>query len=160
MFMAMCAFLTGTVLLATAPPSQTYWAQFFVATLIISFGMVSNIVFIVKIKLIPFQDMSFPSGVIVLSNHMPPEQQGIAASLVNTVVNYSISIGLGIAGTVETQVNKGGHNLLAGYRGAWYVGIGLDGLGLFLACCLIVSWRATMKARQKEKTMEIADDSA
>lgn len=100
--------------------------------------------------------MSFPSSVIVLSNHMPPEQQGIAASLVNTVINYSISIGLGIAGTVESQVNDGGRDLLRGYRGAWYVGIGLDGLGIFLACCLILSWRSTMKAKAKSEQEEKA----
>lgn len=98
--------------------------------------------------------MSFPSGVIVLSNHMPPEQQGIAASLVNTVINYSISIGLGIAGTVEGQVNDGGRNLLAGYRGAWYVGIGLDGVGIVLACALVLSWRATIKAKEKGELAE------
>lgn len=95
--------------------------------------------------------MSFPSSVIVLSNHMPAEQQGVAASLVNTVINYSISIGLGIAGTVESQVNDGGRNLLQGYRGAWYVGIGLDGLGILLACCLILSWRSSMKAKERGK---------
>lgn len=98
--------------------------------------------------------MSFPSSVIVLSNHMPPEKQGIAASLVNTVINYSISIGLGIAGTVESQVNDGGKNLLDGYRGAWYVGIGLDGLGILLAICLVVSWRATTKQKEKAKLAE------
>lgn len=85
---------------------------------------------------------------------MPPEQQGVAASLVNTVINYSISIGLGIAGTVEGQVNDGGRNLLAGYRGAWYVGIGLDVLGFVLAVCLVLSWRATMKQKQKVQALE------
>ncbi len=95
------------------------------------------------------QDMSFPSSVIILSNHMPPEEQGVAASLVNTVINYSISIGLGMAGTVESHVNKGGKDMLAGYRGAWYLGIGLDGLGICLALCLILSWRATAKSKEK-----------
>lgn len=78
---------------------------------------------------------------------MPPSEQGVAASLVNTVLNYSISIGLGMAGTVESQVNDGGKNLLKGYRGAWYLGIGLDVLGICLACCLILSWKATVKAK-------------
>jgi hypothetical protein len=43
----------------------------------------------------------------------------MAASLVNTVVNYSISIGVGIAGTVDIHVNKGGrteNDELGGYR--------------------------------------------
>jgi hypothetical protein len=49
-------------------------------------------------------DMSFPAATVILSNAMPKEHQGLAASLVNTMVNYSISIGLGIAGTVEANV--------------------------------------------------------
>jgi len=133
MLISMMAFMVGNILLATVPVHQTYWAQTFVSSIVTCWGM----------------DMSFPSGVIVLSNHMPPEHQGLAASLVNTVINYSISIGLGMAGTVETHVNSGGANELKGYRGAFYLGIGFDGLGVLLAICLILSWRANVKAKQK-----------
>lgn len=77
--------------------------------------------------------MSFPSGTILLSNSMPREQQGMAASVVNTVVNYSISLSLGIAGTVESNVNGGGSDILRGYHGALYLGMGLSGCGLVLA---------------------------
>ena len=62
---------------------------------------------------------------------MPKGRQGIAASLITTIVNYSISLGIGIAGTVELHTNGG--NVLAGYRGAFYTAIGLAGLGLSLA---------------------------
>ena len=85
---------------------------------------------------------------------MPPEKQGIAASLVNTVINYSISIGLGIAGTVESEVNNDGKKILDGYRGAWYVGIGFDGLGMLLAICLVFSWRATIRQKERAKLEE------
>ncbi|KIW15221.1 hypothetical protein PV08_05266 [Exophiala spinifera] len=133
LLISMTAFCVGNILLATMPVHQTFWAQTFVALIVTPWGM----------------DMSFPSGVIVLSNHMPPEHQGLAASLINTVVNYSISIGLGMAGTVETHVNHGGTDELKGYRGAWYLGIGLDGLGIVLAICLIFSWRATERSKEK-----------
>lgn len=69
--------------------------------------------------------MSFPAGTLILSNAVGKEHQGVAASLVNTVVNYSISLGLGFAGTVEVHVNNGGKtpdDLLKGYRGAFYMG--------------------------------------
>jgi hypothetical protein len=82
--------------------------------------------------------MSFPSGCIILSNNMAREHQGIAASLVNTAVNYSISIGLGMAGTVEKHVNSGGLDVLKGYRGAWYLGIGLGALGIAVSVCFIL----------------------
>jgi hypothetical protein len=82
--------------------------------------------------------MSFPSGCIILSNNMAREHQGIAASLVNTAVNYSISIGLGMAGTVEKHVNNGGLDVLKGYRGAWYLGIGLGAVGIAVSVCFIL----------------------
>ena len=122
---AMACFLAGQIILATAPVDQTYWAQTFVTQIIMPFGM----------------DMSFPCGTIILSNGMPREHQGaffslvfhvlsvlltlvgIAASLVNTVVNYSISISLGIAGTIIRQTNEGGTRVLEGYRSAWYFAI-------------------------------------
>lgn len=71
MVFAMCAFLTGTILVATLPVHQIYWAQIFVCTLVCTFGM----------------DMSFPSATIILSNSMEKAQQGVAASVVNTVVS-------------------------------------------------------------------------
>ncbi|KIW88607.1 uncharacterized protein Z519_10653 [Cladophialophora bantiana CBS 173.52] len=144
MLISISAFLTGMVLLATMPVHQTYWAQTFVAAVITPWGM----------------DMSFPSGNIVLSDHMPPEHQGLAASLINTVINYSISIGLGMAGTVEVHVNSGGRNQLQGYRGAWYLAIGFDGLGILCAICLILSWRARVKGKQKVNNQKEAEDLA
>lgn len=117
MLVAMTAFTVGGILVATAPVHQIYWAQTFVSIIVMPWGM----------------DMSFPSATIMLSDSMPPANQGLAASLVNTAVNYSISIGLGFAGTVEAHVNDGGLNKLKGYRGAWYLGIGLSGLGIFVA---------------------------
>ncbi|KAK7894816.1 hypothetical protein LTR67_005555 [Exophiala xenobiotica] len=138
MLISMTSFCVGNILLATLPVRQTFWAQTFVSLVVTPWGM----------------DMSFPSGVIVLSNHMPPEHQGLAASLINTVINYSISIGLGMAGTVETHVNNGGSDELQGYRGAWYLGIGLDGIGILLAVCLIFSWRATLQAKEKKMALK------
>lgn len=73
---------------------------------------------------------------------MHHHHQGLAASLVTTTVNYSISLGLGFAGTVESNVNDGGKNPLKGYRGALYLGIGLAGLGMVTSICFMsVSWR-------------------
>ena len=117
MVIALLAFCVGNVLLATSPVGQTYWAQTFLTAIITPWGM----------------DMSFPAATIILSDLVPKEHQGVAASLVVTIVNYSISIGLGIAGTVEVHVNDGGQNLLKGYRGASYAAVGLSGLGVFWA---------------------------
>lgn len=128
MIMAMLAFCVGQVLLATMPIDQIYWAQAFPAIIITPFGM----------------DFSFPSGTIILSNSMAREDQGVAASLVNVVVNYSISLGLGIAGTITKQLSKGSSapaDILYGYRGAWYFAIGLDLLGVAIAVYFTISHR-------------------
>ena len=122
MVMAMVGFCVGNVLLATMPVDQTYWIQAFLAVVITPFGM----------------DLSFPAATIILSDAVSKEHQGIAASLVATVVNYSISIGLGIAGTIEAHVSDEGRDLLKGYRGAWYAAIGLSGCGILLSMIFVL----------------------
>ena len=94
------------------------------------------------------RDMSFPAGTLLLSNAMPKEHQGVAASLINTIVNYSISLSLGIAGTIEGHVNNGGQDVLKGYRGVWYLGIGLAGSGL------IMSLLFGLSERKKSRTLD------
>lgn len=140
MLISMMAFTAGTVVLATAPVGRIYWGAIFISCMIMPWGMVfiqSQKVFANSLTNWP-QDMSFPSGCIILSNNTAREHQGIAASLVNTAVNYSISIGLGMAGTVEGYVNKGGLEVLKGYRGAWCLGIGLGALGMAVSVCFIL----------------------
>jgi hypothetical protein len=125
MLFAMVAFTLGNVFVAIAPVHQTYWALTFVSLVVMPWGM----------------DMSFPASTVLLSNAVERRHQGIAASLVTTVVNYSISLGLGFAGTVEVHVNHGGktfHDRLLGYRGALYMGIGLGGLGVAVSVIYLV----------------------
>ncbi|KAJ5679645.1 hypothetical protein N7462_007889 [Penicillium macrosclerotiorum] len=130
MFIAMLAFSAGQALLASMPIGQTYWANAFVIMLVTPWGM----------------DMSFPSGILILSNAMPQKDQGVAGSLVNTVLNYSISMGLGFAGIVERYVNDNQKDVLKGYRGATYMGVGLAGLGTIIATCfMIVTWRESRR---------------
>ncbi|CAF2975762.1 unnamed protein product [Rotaria socialis] len=114
---SMIFFCAGNILIATAPANQTYWAQVFVATMLTPFGM----------------DISFPAASLVISNKMPMHQQGVAASMLNTAINWSISLGLGIAGTIESKMLKRGKTTLESYRYALYTGIGLSGLGVLVA---------------------------
>jgi hypothetical protein len=60
-------------------------------------------------------------------------------------VNYSISISLGIAGTIIRQTNDGGMDVLGSYRNAWYFAIGLDGLGLAIA--LYFMWISVFRGK-------------
>lgn len=133
MFSSMCAFFIGSLLLVTAPVAQNYWYNTFSSILLMPFGM----------------DMSNPAAIILLSNSVSKEHQGIAASLVVTVVNYSISLALGIGGTIEVNLNNGGKDILAGYRGAQFFGLGLGVLGIVLAAAfLLQSYSRTQLTRK------------
>ncbi|KKY18156.1 putative mfs transporter of unknown specificity [Phaeomoniella chlamydospora] len=138
MTIALSCFTIGAILCATAPPGQSYWAQTFVCLVIMPWGM----------------DMSFPAATVILSNSVERHHQGIAASLINTVVNYSISLALGFAGTIETQINNGGTtkaDTLKGYRGAFYMAIGLAGLGVCLSLSYVfVQFRDDMKEKKED----------
>ncbi|KZF21109.1 MFS general substrate transporter [Xylona heveae TC161] len=140
MVVAMIAFCVGLILISTAPVHQTYWAQWFVAILVTPWGM----------------DISFPASTIMLSNFVSHEHQGIAASLVATVVNYSISIGLGIAGTVEVQVAGG--DPLKGFRCATWTGIGLAGMGIVIS--IIFAVRMSMKSSHEAKMQKMHAEHA
>jgi len=100
-------------------------------------------------------NLSFPAGTVLLSNSLPASHQGVAASLVATMVNYSISTGLGIAGSIDRYVtqhyiklNNGqvtSEILLKGFRGAWYFGMTLDVVGLTVALWFV--WRSRQRAQ-------------
>lgn len=141
MVISMTAFTLGNVFTAIAPVHQTYWALTFVCLLVIPWGM----------------DMSFPAATLMLSNSVERKHQGIAASLVTTVVNYSISLSLGFAGTVEVHVNNGGktsEDVLKGYRGALYFATGLGGLGILLSVVF------TIKCYWEEHRSRAVDNAA
>ena len=117
LFVSMIAFTVGSAMLSVTPVHQTYFRMNLGTMIILSFGM----------------DMSFPAASIILSDFLPMQYQGMAGSLANTMVNYSMSLCLGMGTTVERQVNKSGNDTLKGYRGAEYLGIGLAGLGAIIA---------------------------
>lgn len=118
---SMFSFFIGNVLMSFAIHSNSYWAFIFPACFLVVGG----------------PDLSFASSGILISNAVLPEEQGVAGSFVATVVQYSIAIGLGIAATVEAHVNKGGSDLVLGYRGAFWLGIGFAAVG-FVVVVLFV----------------------
>lgn len=141
MAMAMAFFTAGMALFATVPVDQVYWAQTFLSTAILPFGM----------------DMSFPAATLILSNAVKKEHQGIAASLVSTIVNYSTSLGLGFAGTLEVHVRNGGKteaDLVRGYRSALYMAVGLAAFGLVISLIYVVRDRLRMSRISSEEETE------
>lgn len=115
------AMLICSILLATTPAQQTYWAMMFPALIIVSFTA----------------DLIFASSQIIASNSVGREHQGVAGSLVGTLLSYGMSTGLGFAGTVEVYTNNGGTNTLKGYRSAAYLGIGLAAAALVIGVVFV-----------------------
>jgi len=148
MFIAMTIFLAGSLLLALLPLNQTYWLQTFISIIVMPGAM----------------NLSFPAATILISSALPKEKQGIAASLVSTMVNYCISCGLGFAGTVHKHfylrqiakipdlINHPGdppplltfstpelqRARLESFRGPWWFATGLSGLGILIAAAFIL----------------------
>ena len=122
LFLSMLAFTAGNVMFAVTPVHETYFRMNLGTMIVLSFGM----------------DMSFPASSIMLSDFLPMQYQGMAGSLAYTMVNYSMSLCLGMATTVEKQVNDSGKNLLKGYRGAEYLSVGLAGLGIVVALIFMI----------------------
>ena len=117
---SMIAFCLSNVIACVTPPDLTYWAASFIGVSIAPFGM----------------DCSFPAANLAASDFMPRDKQGLGASLVNTMINYSISIGLGMGSLAESLIRRNG-SILEAYRGAHYVGIGLAALGVLLSLLLL-----------------------
>jgi hypothetical protein len=109
------------ILIATMPEQQVYWAQVFPALIFTAFG----------------PDFLFTAAQIIASNTVKRHQQGVAGSLIGTLLSYGLSTGLGFAGTIEAYTNDHGRNAVQGYRNALYLGVGLAGAAMVLAVLFI-----------------------
>lgn len=86
------ATYASIVLIATMPEQQTYWAQEFPAIILCSFR----------------PDFMFTAAQIIASATVRRRQQGIAGSLIATLLLYGLATGLGFARTVELYTNNNG----------------------------------------------------
>ena len=118
---SMFSFFIGNLLMSFANFTNVYWAFIFPACLLVVGG----------------PDLSFASSGILISNAVLPEEQGVAGSFISTVVQYSIAIGLGIAATVEAHVNKSGSDIILGFRGAYWLGIGFAAVAFFIVVLFV-----------------------
>ncbi|KAL6717693.1 hypothetical protein ACLMJK_005608 [Lecanora helva] len=131
---SMFSFFVGNLLMSFANHSEVYWAFIFPACLLVPGG----------------PDLSFASSSILISNAVLPEEQGVAGSFVTTVVLYAIAIGLGIAATVEGHVNKGGRDLILGYRGAYWLAIGFAAVAVLIVVIFVRDHRFDQGGKGKK----------
>lgn len=90
MAMGIGVVVVANVLVATMPEQQTYWAQAFPAIVLSCFS----------------PDFVYVAAQLIASNSVGRRYQGVAGSLIGTLNLYGNSLGIGFAGTVESQVQK------------------------------------------------------
>lgn len=118
------ATLGCNLLVATIPMELTYWAMCFPALFLSAFTI----------------DLIVTSAQIITNNSVPKQYQGVAGSLVGTLLSYGTSTGLGFAGTVEVNTFGTGQSkeeLLHGYHMASYFSVGLAGAA-FIASAIFI----------------------
>ncbi|KAK2589887.1 hypothetical protein QQS21_012427 [Conoideocrella luteorostrata] len=113
------------LLLATMPVNQSYWPQKFPAMVLCGFC----------------PDFVYLAAQVIASNSVSRKYQGVASSLVGTLNLYGVSLRLGFAGTIETEVNKtatksetvkNGEEVVAGFRAALCFSAAHAAIGLLL----------------------------
>jgi MFS family permease len=107
------ALVTCNTLLATARPTLTYWAMMFPAAALAALTV----------------DFIFAASQIIASGQVDKRHQGVAGSLIGTLLTYGLSTGLGFAGTIQVYTANDGKDILHSYRNAVYLAIGFAGLG-------------------------------
>ncbi|WWD00461.1 hypothetical protein V866_007376 [Kwoniella sp. B9012] len=141
---AMISFFIGDLFAALTPVHQTYWGLTFFSLIIVVFG----------------PDLSFSTGQLIVSNSVEHEYQGIAAGIVSMITNYSLSIGLGLAGTIERYVkgpeNESPEDILKGYRAAFWLATGLAGLAVIVVALFVrMPKQSHGHEKDKEKSTEL-----
>jgi len=113
--------MIANILLATMPAQQIYWQTSFFAVCFAAFC----------------PDFIFTASQIIASNSVARNEQGIAGSSIGTLMTYGISTGIGFGGTVEVHTNRGGTDVVRGYRSALYLGIGFAAASLVLSLIFV-----------------------
>ena len=109
MALGVVSVLAASILLATMPVRQIYWAQTFPAMLLGGFC----------------PDLVYVAAQIIASNSVSRRYQGVAGSLIGTLNLYGNSLGLGFAGTIEREISRRRGNVAIGYRAALIFSAGL-----------------------------------
>lgn len=140
---SMIGFMCGCIFLSVLPVHQTFWKLSFGQMFLLAWGM----------------DCSFPAASLILSDFLPEEHQGMAGSLVNTVVNYSVSLFLAISSTAEMEILEKTGNELQSYRAAVYFGVGISGLAVLTSIVFIITEHRNHKDVQDAQSQQSKSSS-
>lgn len=121
-------------------PNLSYWFTGFIGIILSTFG----------------PDMSFASASVFVTSNVKRKYQGAAGSLVNTTINISMSLGVGIAGIVESAYLTSKHieeptreETLESYRAAWFFSLGVTIVGTILTILFVRIPKTDEKAHEE-----------
>lgn len=137
------AMAVASIILATMPEQQMYWRGLFPAMAVVAFC----------------PDFIFTAAQIIASNAVSRKEQGIAGSLIGTLLTYGISTGLGFGATVEVHTNRGGSDPVRGYRGALYLGIGFAVTSAVLSLLFVRIKKDVREGWDEGKEEQMSGDS-
>ncbi|KAI2467591.1 MFS general substrate transporter [Annulohypoxylon bovei var. microspora] len=118
--MGASCMLIASILIATMPEQQSYWYQVFPSTIMSALS----------------PDLTYTAAQIIASNSVSRKQQGIAGSLVGSLLLYGTGLGIGFASTVESEIGKGRDKVVS-YRGALYFAVAVCVASLILDVCFV-----------------------
>lgn len=133
-----CAYVLGNLLFALTPAHQLYWKMVFPAYSLVALG----------------PDLSFTSGSIIISNSLLPSEQGIGASMINTVVLYCSGFGMAMAGNVHYYVLKHYGDELLATRATFWFGFSLATISLLIVVIFVRDLRFKHKNEKQEQEHE------
>jgi MFS family permease len=118
------AIIGSCLLMATLVNStHSYWPQVFPSVTLFAFS----------------PDLVYTAAQIIASSSVQRKHQGTAASLISVLNLYGGSLGLGFAGTIESQLTRQGRSRILGFRSAFYFGIGISVVALIVDVLFIRS---------------------
>ncbi|KAI1341079.1 major facilitator superfamily-domain-containing protein [Xylariaceae sp. FL0016] len=121
---ASISLVGGSMLIVNLPVVQAYWGQLLISMITVGLGL----------------DISIPAATLLISTLVDKRYHGVMANVVSAVTYYSIAIGLGIAGTIES-------NILKGIKAALLSGAGMAAMGLLVCATLAYKQRRQRRKR-------------
>ncbi|PQE15743.1 drug resistance protein [Rutstroemia sp. NJR-2017a BBW] len=118
LFSGLC-WIVAPLLFALAPKGANFWAWIFTSMTCATLGI----------------DITFNVTTIFITSSLPPSQQGLAAALINSIMQLSIAICLGVSTVIEEATKEKG--LLHSYRSVFWFEVGCASLALCILTTFI-----------------------
>lgn len=138
MIFAGIAWIIAPLLFALAPSDANYWAYIFPAMICTTLGI----------------DIVFNISNIFITTSMPVRRQGLAGSLINSILHLGIAVFLGVGDLVATKTAYQG--LIQSYHNTFWFEVAIAASALAVMVCFVKIDKAKSAATADEIEAELA----